>query len=121
MKDVENKCSTFVLRFRDNYLGLNSDKCHLSIQRTNTQMYKSEVCIIIGRQDSALSFNGQVKLICSKASQKHSAIAELANDLPEYKKKILHLINFCFQIDTDKSKAMIKPIYQPSIPSIKEV
>jgi len=84
IEDVENDCSILVEWFRDNYLALNADKCHLLVSGFKYEaMYASVGDALLWEEnsvkllglfiDSELSFNNHVKIICKKASQKLTA------------------------------------------------
>ena len=100
MEDVEYDCITLVEWFRDNYLTLNADKCHLLASGyKNEAMFAKVGDALIWEEnavkllgliiDSGLTFNNHVKAICKKASQKLTAIIRMANILSEYKRKLL--------------------------------
>ena len=72
MRDVEDECATLVAWFKDNFLTLNSDKCHLlflgcNMEQTNNYMFASvgdgtiweenSVTLLGNYIDSNLSFN----------------------------------------------------------------
>ena len=99
MEDVEHDCSILVEWFRDNYLTLNADKCHLLVSGFKYEaMYASVGDALLWEEnsvkllglfiDSELSFNNHVKIICKKASQKFTATLRLANILIVEKRKI---------------------------------
>ena len=100
MIDVEHDCSLLVEWFRDNYLTLNADKCHLLVSGHKYEaMYASVGDALLWEEnsvkllgliiDSELTFNSYVQMICKKASQKLTAILRLANIISEKKKKVL--------------------------------
>ena len=86
--------------FRDNYLTLNADKCHLIVTgHKHEAMYASIGDELIWEEnavkllgliiDRELTFDTYVRIICKKASQKLTAILRLANILSEHKRKVL--------------------------------
>ena len=92
MEDVEYDCITLVEWFRDNYLTLNADKCHLLASgHKNEAMFAKVGDALIWEEnavkllgliiDSGLTFNNHVKAICKKALQKLTAIIRMANIL----------------------------------------
>ena len=100
MIDVEHDCSLLVEWFRDNYLTLNADKCHLLVSGYKCEaMYASVGDALLWEEnsvkllgliiDSELTFNNYVQMICKKASQKLTAIVRLANIISEKKRKVL--------------------------------
>ena len=100
MTDVEHDCSILVEWFRDNYLTLNADKCHLLVTGYKYEamfakvgdalLWEENSVKLLGLFiDSDLSFHGHVKVIWKKASQKLSAIARLASVISDHKKKVL--------------------------------
>ena len=100
MIDVEHDCSLLVEWFRDNYLTLNADKCHLLVSGYKCEaMYASVGDALLWEEnsvkllgliiDSELTFNNYVQMICKKASQKLTAIVRLANIVSEKKRKVL--------------------------------
>ena len=85
MIDVEHDCSLLVEWFRDNYLTLNADKCHLLVSGHKYEaMYASVGDALLWEENSVkllgliidceLTFNSYVQMICKKASQKLTAI-----------------------------------------------
>ena len=100
MIDIENDCSLLIDWFRDNYLTLNADKCHLIVTgHKHEAMYASIGDELIWEEnavkllgliiDRELTFDTYVRTICKKASQKLTAILRLANILSEHKRKVL--------------------------------
>ena len=100
MADVENDCSILVEWFHDNYLTLNVEKCHLIVTGFRYEaMYASVGDALLWEEDSVkllgllidsdLTFDGHVKMICIKASQKLNAIQRLAKFLSKSKRIIL--------------------------------
>ena len=100
MIDVEDDCITLVAWFKDTFLTLNADKCHLLFSGCNVEhMFASVGDAIIWEEnsvkllgifiDSNLSFNEHVKTICKKASQKLTVLLRMANILPGEQRKVL--------------------------------
>ena len=86
--------------FYENYMVLNSDKCHFmclgqnTVNETfvydNTEMKNSKEEKILGVIiDNKLRFKSHVKNLCKKASQKIWALSRLINYLNDSKKKII--------------------------------
>ena len=100
MIDIENDCSLLIDWFRDNYLTLNADKCHLIFTgHKHEAMYASIGDELIWEEnavkllgliiDRELTFDTYVRTICKIASQKLTAILRLANFLSGHKRKVL--------------------------------
>ena len=100
MEDVEHDCSILVEWFRDNYLTLNADKCHLLVSGFKYEaMYASVGDALLWEKnsvkllglfiDSKLSFNNHVQIICKKVSQKLTATLKLVDILSVENRKIL--------------------------------
>ena len=79
MIDVEHDCTILVEWFRDNFLTLNADKCHLIVSGHKEEaMYASVGDALLWEEhsvkslglfiDSKLTFNIHVQTICKKAS-----------------------------------------------------
>ena len=90
MIDVEHDYSILVEWFRDNFLTLNTDKCHLMVSGHKEEaMYASVGDALLWEEhsvkllglfiDSKLTFDIHVQTICKKTSQKLNAILRLAN------------------------------------------
>ena len=89
-----------VLWFENNYMKLNSDKCHFLIS-TNTHEHLwlkvgeskiweiSEEKLLGVTIDKDLSFNAHLSKLCRKAGQKLSALARIIRFLPYYRKRVL--------------------------------
>ena len=78
MTNVEHDCSILVEWFRDNFMTLNAEKCHLFVSgHKNELMFAKVGDAIIWEEyaakllgiliDSNLSFNDHVKMICKTA------------------------------------------------------
>ena len=98
MENVEYDCISLVEWFRDNFMTITADKCHLLASRyKNEAMFatvgeamiwqKNAVKLLGIIIDSGLNFKKHVKVICKKASQKLTIILKMANILSEYKRK----------------------------------
>ena len=98
---LEDDCATLTLVawFKDNFLTLNADKCHLLFSGCNVEhMFASVVNAIIWVENSIkllgifidlnLSFNEHVKTISEKTSQKVTALLRMANILPGEQRKV---------------------------------
>ena len=104
MIDVEHDCTILVEWFRDNFLTLNADKCHLIVSGHKEEaMYASVGDALIWEEnsvkllglfiDSKLTFDIHLQTICKKASQKLTAILRLAN-ITSQEKRIIMLKTF---------------------------
>ena len=100
MTDIEHNCSILVEWFWDNYLTLDTDKCHLIVSGYNYEaiyakvgdalLWEENSVKLLGLFiDSDLSFHGHVKVLSKKALQRLYAIARLANIISEHKRKVL--------------------------------
>ena len=87
--DVEHDCTILVEWFRDNFLTLNADKCHLILSGHieeaihawvgDALLWEENSVKLLGIFiDSKLTFYIQVQTICKKASQKLTAILRVA-------------------------------------------
>ena len=90
MTNAEHDCSILVEWFRNNFMKLNAEKCHLLVSgHKNELMFAKVRDAIIWEEcaakllgiliNSNLSFNDHVKIICKKASQKLCAISTMAD------------------------------------------
>ena len=85
--------------FRDNYLKLNADKCHLLISNHSHDIEinveneiiecENSVKLLGITLDNKLNFNKHVSNICKKASQKLHALARISNYMCQKKLRIL--------------------------------
>ena len=81
MTDVEHDSSILLEWFRDNFMTLNADKCHLLFSGhkhehmfaslSDETIWEENAVKLLGILiDSNLTFNDHLKIICKKASQK---------------------------------------------------
>ena len=100
LTDVEHDSTILLEWFRDNFMTLNADKCHLLFSgHKHEQMFASLSDETIWEEnavkllgiliDSNLTFNDHLKVICKKASQKLTAISRFSHILSEDKRIIL--------------------------------
>ena len=100
VKNVEDDCKILVSWFKDNYLTLNAEKCHLIISGNihdpisakvgDATIWEEDSVKLLGVIiDSQLTFNNHVKSICTKASQKLTALFRMVNLLSEVKRRLL--------------------------------
>ena len=100
LTDVEHDSTILLEWFRDNFMTLNADKCHLLFSgHRHEQMFASLSDETIWEEnavkllgiliDSNLTFNDHLKVICKKASQKLTAISRFSHILSEDKRIIL--------------------------------
>ena len=100
MTNVEHDCAILVEWFCDNFMTLNTEKCHLLVSGIKDELMFAKVgdatiweeCVakLLGILiDSDLTFNDHVKMTCKKASQKLSAISRMADIISIEKRKTL--------------------------------
>ena len=99
INSLEKDTNTLIKWFRDNYLKLNADKCHLLISNHNkdlqinvdTKIIKCEDSVkLLGiTLDNKLNFGTHVSNLCKKASQKLHALARISNFMSRDKLRIL--------------------------------
>ena len=100
VENIENDASILITWFRDNYLKMNEDKCHLLI----TNQEEKCVSAIIGKEtiensksvkllgvtiDNKLSFDTHVFTICKKVNLKLHALARISNLMSTNKLRII--------------------------------
>ena len=96
---VEKTMMILIQWFRDNYLKLNADKCHLLISNHSKDITinveeeliecESSVKLLGVTLDSKLNFNEHVSNICKKASQKIHALARISNYMCQEKLRVV--------------------------------
>ena len=100
LTDVEHDSSILLEWFRDNFMTLNADKCHLLFSGhkhehmfaslSDETIWEENAVKLLGILiDSNLTFNDHLKIICKKASQKLTAISRFCHILSENKRIIL--------------------------------
>ena len=99
INSLEHDTSILIKWFRDNYLKLNADKCHLLITKhSNDVSVNVEDEIIIGSQsvkllgvtiDNKLDFNEHVSKICKKVSTKLHALARISHFMTPEKLRLI--------------------------------
>ena len=97
---IENDASILIKWFRENYLKMNEDKCHLLI----TNQENKSVSAIIGKEtiknsesakllgitiDNQLRFDKHVAIICEKENLKLHALARISNLMSSNKLRII--------------------------------
>ena len=96
---LENDTDTLINWFRENYLKLNADKCHLIVSNHSKDIVinvggeviecKKSVKLLGITFDNQLKFNDHVSNICKIASQKLHALARISNYMSQNKLRIL--------------------------------
>ena len=99
LNSLEADTHTFIKWFRNNYLQLNADKCHLLISNHNKDINinvgeeviecSTSVKLLGVTLDNKLNFNEHVSNLCKKASQKLHALARISNFMCQDKLRIL--------------------------------
>ena len=98
--DLEHDSNLILEWFRDNYMTLNEDKCHLLVYGNKhecifadigiTKLWEEHIVKLLGVHiDKNLTFANHVKTLCKNAGRKISMMARIAIYLSESKKKIL--------------------------------
>ena len=99
LNTLEKDTMTLIKWFRDNYLKLNADKCHLLVSNHNKDVSinvdeeiiecESSVKLLGITLDNKLNFNKHVSNLCKKASQKIHALARISNYMCQDKLRVL--------------------------------
>ena len=99
MYALEVHTNILIKWFEDNYLKLNTDKCHLLVSNHKDCVFinagddiiecENSVKLLGVTIDNKLNFNDQVSIICKKASQKLHALARISNLMSKDKLRIL--------------------------------
>ena len=97
---LENDATILIKWFHDNYLKMNSDKCHLLITHQDADCISARIGNeIIGNSqsekllgitiDNQLNFNEHVSILCKKVNLKLHALARIANFMSTDKLRII--------------------------------
>ena len=99
LESLEKDTAALIKWFRDNYLKLNADKCHLLISNHSRDIVinveeeiiecESSVKLLGVTLDNKLNFSDHVSNICKKASQKLHALARISNHMSQNKLRTL--------------------------------
>ena len=99
LNSLELDTEILVKWFRDNYLKLNADKCHLLVSGHSKDIYinveeeiiecEPSVKLLGVTLDSKLNLNEHVSKICKKASQKLHALARISNYICQDKLRMI--------------------------------
>ena len=98
--NLENDISSAIIWFDENYMQLNSEKCHflfmgntpeyLWVKVGNSQIWESQQEKLLGVIiDKNLNFNEHLSVICKKVSSKVTALSRMVKLLPLERKRIL--------------------------------
>ena len=99
LESLENDTTALIKWFKDNYLKLNADKCHLLISNHSRGIVinveeeriecETSVKLIGVTLDNKLNFNDHVSNICKNANQKLHALARISNFMSQNKLRTL--------------------------------
>ena len=100
LKLLEENCEIALCWFENNYMKLNTDKCHLIVSGYkheqiwakigNDKMWESSDVKLLGVTiDNELKFDKHVSKICSKASRKLSVLARMSKLLSFEKRRVI--------------------------------
>ena len=124
LSKVKNCADSLFTWFKENHMKPNDDKCHLLVttaKSVSINIDGSNVTNKIGQKllgikfDSSLSFEGHIKYLCKKASQKLHARARIVNYMDFSKRKAFMSVYYIpvqlLSINLDVTQQDIKQPY----------